>query len=121
LVPGYLFSSGIANHPTANGPIDYGITNDGANGIFFDFVEPLTSGARQVDLVSDGFYCDVCGGYYVSGDSGFATVVPEPASWALLIAGFGLAGWSLRRRSKSGHQVWSRGATGSTAPRPNDG
>jgi hypothetical protein len=26
------------------------------------------------------------------------SAVPEPSSWAILIAGFGLAGWSLRRR-----------------------
>jgi hypothetical protein len=26
--------------------------------------------------------------------------VPEPASWALMIAGFGLAGAALRQRSK---------------------
>jgi hypothetical protein len=28
-----------------------------------------------------------------------ATAVPEPASWAMLIAGFGLVGWTLRRRA----------------------
>ena len=35
-------------------------------------------------------------------DRGFATyvdVVPEPASWALMIAGFGLVGGALRRRT----------------------
>ena len=29
---------------------------------------------------------------------GFANAVPEPASWALMIAGFGLAGAATRRR-----------------------
>ena len=29
----------------------------------------------------------------------FAAAVPEPASWALMIGGFGLAGFALRRRS----------------------
>ena len=32
---------------------------------------------------------------------GFLTAVPEPASWALLLAGFGLAGAGLRRRGGS--------------------
>ena len=34
----------------------------------------------------------------VSGLSGMAMAVPEPASWALMIVGFGLAGAALRRR-----------------------
>jgi hypothetical protein len=31
---------------------------------------------------------------------GFLTAVPEPASWALMIAGFGMAGITLRRRAE---------------------
>ena len=30
--------------------------------------------------------------------AGFGTAVPEPTTWALMIAGFGLAGAGLRRR-----------------------
>ena len=36
-------------------------------------------------------------GFRISGDA-LAAVVPEPASWAMLIAGFGLVGGALRRR-----------------------
>jgi hypothetical protein len=32
------------------------------------------------------------------GSNGFAGRVPEPASWALLVAGFGLTGAAIRRR-----------------------
>jgi hypothetical protein len=32
------------------------------------------------------------------GSGGFAGAVPEPSSWALLITGFGLTGFALRRR-----------------------
>ncbi len=30
-------------------------------------------------------------------------VVPEPAAWAMMLAGFGLAGTAIRRRSRSAH------------------
>lgn len=30
---------------------------------------------------------------------GFASAVPEPSTWALMLAGFGMVGYSLRRRS----------------------
>lgn len=33
------------------------------------------------------------------------TAVPEPATWAMMIVGFGFAGWSLRRRTARGSRV----------------
>ena len=41
----------------------------------------------------------------IAGGSGVGTVVvvPEPATWAMLILGFGLAGASLRRRRGATH------------------
>lgn len=37
--------------------------------------------------------------FRVTGDALDGTVVPEPAAWAMMIAGFGLVGGALRRRS----------------------
>jgi hypothetical protein len=48
--------------------------------------------------ITDGFV----GGAWTGGNVVFA-VVPEPASWAMLIAGFGLTGAVMRRRRR--HQV----------------
>ena len=47
------------------------------------------------------FSCYVPSGGSTRYLSGFASsgAVPEPASWALMITGFGLVGWALRRRS----------------------
>jgi hypothetical protein len=36
-----------------------------------------------------------------SGTIGFTAAVPEPASWALMIGGFGLVGGAMRRRAKA--------------------
>ena len=46
--------------------------------------------------------CDSCSGftYHQFGDTTFTlSAVPEPASWALMIAGFGMVGVAVRRRS----------------------
>lgn len=61
------------------------------------------------DVEERGFYYldAVYGDFYFAGpgpvrlDYAFERIseVPEPSSWAMLIAGFGLAGWSLRRRT----------------------
>jgi len=34
-------------------------------------------------------------------DGGQASGAPEPATWAMMLGGFGLAGWALRRRAKA--------------------
>lgn len=49
----------------------------------------LTGTNRQVDFQNIGFTAEV---------SAPGTSVPEPASWALMISGFGMAGGLLRRR-----------------------
>jgi PEP-CTERM motif len=42
-----------------------------------------------------------CGVYDIQfGTVGANNVIPEPRSWAMLIAGLGLVGWSLRRRRR---------------------
>lgn len=96
----------------------FGVTVDGANStaatinafafladgssetIVFDGFAPLTTkvltfGSRQIRSVTfsttdpQGFSFD---------DFTFGAAVPEPATWALLIAGFGFTGMALRRR-----------------------
>ena len=53
----------------------------------------LTGPTTIYALVNDTFYPNDYGAFDVS-----VAAVPEPASWALLIAGFGLSGAALRRR-----------------------
>jgi hypothetical protein len=72
-------------------------------------IDVANGGALPVE-VPGAFFTDAFGvnqigqvtGYYLddTGLHGFiGTAVPEPASWALMIAGFGLVGGALRRRS----------------------
>ncbi|WP_156361928.1 PEPxxWA-CTERM sorting domain-containing protein [Sphingomonas sp. Leaf343] len=44
---------------------------------------------------------------YVSGNITFASAVPEPASWALMIGGFGVIGGTLRRRTAQGTAAYT--------------
>lgn len=71
-------------------------------------------GKLQLELIGDRFqYLGGTGG----GGGAFlrtrftllagANTVPEPASWALMIAGFGLAGGAIRRRAVGGRQLAS--------------
>ena len=71
--------------------------------INFAFVNPLTSGG--VDPFATGWYrpsyeCNNCVSMrVVTGGVATTATVPEPASWALLVAGFGLVGVIARRRT----------------------
>ena len=70
------------------------VPNNGSNGYFFaDYTGSVTT--RAYDLTNNG---------QQAGSGGLVTafgVVPEPESWALLIAGFGLTGLAMRRRNKA--------------------
>jgi hypothetical protein len=62
----------------------------GDEGEFFDYLVQLSGPARFVTISSPDFS--------FAWDDVTLTVIPEPATWAMLIAGFGVVGGSLRRR-----------------------
>lgn len=68
-----------------------------------DEITPLGGFSSQsafVGFINSGTYLQTV--FSIAGLSADVTRVPEPASWALMIAGFGLVGRSLRRRGSSG-------------------
>ncbi len=69
-----------------------GVPLDNIEGISFG--ETLANGNRTLILVSDNNFSATQFTQFIA----FEVGVPEPASWALLIAGFGLVGGSLRHR-----------------------
>jgi hypothetical protein len=71
------------------------------------FAAPLTSTGAVLANTASETQSVVGGGtrYAVSGELVLAQqpgIVPEPATWAMLIVGFGLVGASMRRRSREG-------------------
>jgi hypothetical protein len=66
--------------------------------------DAVFSGARDAPVIHTGVYDmgdygERTGTYRVTISDAIAGVVPEPASWALMIVGFGMAGAMLRRRN----------------------
>jgi hypothetical protein len=71
-----------------------GIPLDNIEGITFG--ERLANGHRSLILVSDNNFAGSQFTQFLAFDAG---AVPEPASWAMLVAGFGLVGGAMRRRA----------------------
>jgi hypothetical protein len=100
LAAGDVFSIMISSQPSELGGNLFGwVLGETLNGDLLNPVQEINY-AGGYNQISDN------GGatWFTSGaDRGFATwvdtgAVPEPASWAMLIAGFGLTGATLRRR-----------------------
>lgn len=69
--------------------------------------QPITTRYLTLDITGCGTkpgapnFVDYCGlGEIIFADGSGVTAVPEPATWALLIGGFGMAGAALRRRQR---------------------
>ena len=74
----------------------------GTNGLLpFPWIGNLASGgtARLIVLDSDGTRTNNTGGVSLSIEL-IQAAVPEPASWAMMLVGFGMAGGALRRRKR---------------------
>jgi len=105
-----LVSSGIAaarvtslsgitfSSVTLNG-VDFTDLSTALNQFFSIEDQFVTAGTQTIRLVGSG--SGSYGGsvsYDAFGDGGNPLPIPEPATWAMMIAGFGMAGAAMRRR-----------------------
>lgn len=89
---GITFSSVMLNGMA----LAYGIFN--GNQVFSIKDLPTTAGSQTLSITGTGR------GTY-GGSLSFAAAVPEPASWAMMIGGFGLVGGSMRRTTRNGRKA----------------
>ncbi len=87
-VPGYFVTPFGASLGLTNGDVSDCCTHNSFGAI---------GGLNVVDFDSRGVATTVAGNVRIGG-GGLIGGVPEPASWALMIGGFGMAGAALRRR-----------------------
>jgi hypothetical protein len=85
-----IFFIGDGLTGTGTGSTQVFTAPDGATRLFLADADSLGSSVGNVGSLAVSFQS--------SADISFPQAVPEPAAWTLMIAGFGLAGASLRRR-----------------------
>lgn len=61
-------------------------------------IAPAYCGFASVAYAANGAYSAIASGGLTP--SIVQAAVPEPAAWAMMVAGFGLLGWTVRRRQK---------------------
>ena len=88
------------------GPNNFTVIRDDGRRVFnFSFLAPLSTGTQAINIASS-YDCNNCGTFrrVTAGTvSSVSTVaaVPEPATWAMMLVGFGGMGVSLRRRRRT--------------------
>ena len=101
----YLFSFDYSHNPgiggaTANVSINgqsFQVANAGADG-WLHYAGAFVAGANSTTVAFDNLTGGGNGGLYLDNVSVTGGGVPEPATWALMLSGFGFAGATLRRR-----------------------
>ena len=88
----YGFSTGTFRSSGGN--------SDGARALALTYLDKITSGAWQPSANGHLSYF-----YSANSQSQIIAGVPEPATWAMMIGGFGLVGASMRRRRVAGNAV----------------
>lgn len=115
---GVSFAAIIKGVSTQTGLFNLALTSDDGSYLFINHVLSLSNGGSHGgntvsgpfnlhvgDLLEVRYYNSYCCGAVVKLDGqpaldppGGGPRVPEPASWAMMISGFGIAGMALRRR-----------------------
>jgi hypothetical protein len=113
-IPGkrYTFSFDLANlggTPNAFGAIWDGsfvaLAGDLPAFDYGSFSIPVTASGTAT-LIGFGFYNEPS--FFLLDNVSVTGVIPEPATWAMMIAGFGLVGSALRRRNQEGSALRRR-------------
>ena len=86
-----LGDTAIVSSANLTTPLDYSVQPGDLVGGFVMFFRP--PGLTEIRLAPN---------HVVIAPYGGSSAVPEPASWAMMIAGFGMAGGALRRRRRVG-------------------
>ncbi|MGL4542180.1 MAG: PEPxxWA-CTERM sorting domain-containing protein [Polymorphobacter sp.] len=88
-------SGGTINNPSQLAPGSFLTANGLIDGLTFDAIGRFKLPTEHIDPLT-GRMTAILPGVTIFPDDG--PTVPEPASWALMIAGFGMVGSALRRR-----------------------
>lgn len=76
------------------------LANNGGRYFNFSFASSLSSGLAQSISTTNSYDCNNCGTFrrVTAGSILTTAAVPEPATWAMMLLGFGGIGMALRRR-----------------------
>jgi hypothetical protein len=75
--------------------------NDSSFADFDQLVAPPQSSDANQDALLDGLGRFAPQSFVIPEGRSYASYAPEPATWAMLVGGFGLIGWSMRRRARA--------------------
>lgn len=84
------------------GPNNFILFLDNGSRYFnFSFLSPLVEGTQAINVASS-YDCNNCGTFrrVTAGSVSSVAAVPEPATWAMMLLGFGAIGASMRRRRR---------------------
>ena len=86
----------IATATSTASSLDFFIIGRGNQAVHLELASPLTDAGGTIALTSGSITGTLRAGQFISAP--ITAPVPEPASWALMISGFALAGAAMRRQ-----------------------